>query len=117
MELVKGIPLTQFCDEHKLPVLDRLNLFMQGVERNLFRLGAGRNGMNSVLQSLLGGAARAPEGDHPPRPEADQHPGPKPRSRRAGSAEGDRLRAGQGDERHALIVRVGPRPVQTLKRQ
>jgi tRNA A-37 threonylcarbamoyl transferase component Bud32 len=29
MELVKGIPLTQFCDEHKLPVLDRLNLFMQ----------------------------------------------------------------------------------------
>src|SRR6267142_1266517 len=29
MELVKGIPLTQFCDEHKLPVLDRLNLFTQ----------------------------------------------------------------------------------------
>jgi eukaryotic-like serine/threonine-protein kinase len=29
MELVKGIPLTQFCDEHRLPVLDRLNLFMQ----------------------------------------------------------------------------------------
>jgi serine/threonine protein kinase len=29
MELVKGIPLTQFCDEHKLPVLDRLKLFMQ----------------------------------------------------------------------------------------
>jgi len=29
MELVKGIPLTQFCDVYKLPVLDRLNLFMQ----------------------------------------------------------------------------------------
>jgi eukaryotic-like serine/threonine-protein kinase len=29
MELVKGTPLTQFCDQHKLPVLDRLNLFMQ----------------------------------------------------------------------------------------
>ena len=29
MELVKGIPLTQFCDEHKLTVLERLNLFVQ----------------------------------------------------------------------------------------
>jgi eukaryotic-like serine/threonine-protein kinase len=29
MELVKGVPLTQFCDQHKLTVLDRLNLFMQ----------------------------------------------------------------------------------------
>src|SRR5260370_2847302 len=29
MELVKGIPLTEFSDQHKLPVLDRLNLFQQ----------------------------------------------------------------------------------------
>jgi serine/threonine protein kinase/tetratricopeptide (TPR) repeat protein len=29
MELVKGIPLTAFCDEHKLSVPHRLNLFMQ----------------------------------------------------------------------------------------
>jgi len=29
MVLVKGIPLTPFCDVYKLPVLDRLNLFMQ----------------------------------------------------------------------------------------
>ena|GEM_PF-1929330 len=29
MELVKGVPLTQFCDQHKLPVADRLNLFVQ----------------------------------------------------------------------------------------
>jgi serine/threonine protein kinase len=29
MELVKGIPLTQFCDEHKLAVVDRLKLFTQ----------------------------------------------------------------------------------------
>jgi eukaryotic-like serine/threonine-protein kinase len=29
MELVKGVPLTQYCDQHKLPVLDRLNLFVQ----------------------------------------------------------------------------------------
>jgi eukaryotic-like serine/threonine-protein kinase len=29
MELVKGIPLNQFCDEHKLDVPERLALFMQ----------------------------------------------------------------------------------------
>src|SRR5262249_17678741 len=29
MELVKGIPLTQFFDEPKLPVVERLNPFMQ----------------------------------------------------------------------------------------
>jgi non-specific serine/threonine protein kinase/serine/threonine-protein kinase len=29
MELVKGVPLTDFCDAHKLAIPDRLNLFMQ----------------------------------------------------------------------------------------
>ena len=29
MELVKGVPLTQFCDAHKLGIPERLNLFMQ----------------------------------------------------------------------------------------
>ena len=29
MELVKGVPLTEFCDAHKLSVPDRLNLFRQ----------------------------------------------------------------------------------------
>jgi serine/threonine protein kinase/tetratricopeptide (TPR) repeat protein len=29
MELVKGVPLMQFCDEHKLPVPERLQLFQQ----------------------------------------------------------------------------------------
>ena len=29
MELVKGIPLTQYCDQHRLNISDRLNLFMQ----------------------------------------------------------------------------------------
>lgn len=29
MELVKGVPLTDYCVEHKLPVLDRLTLFIQ----------------------------------------------------------------------------------------
>lgn len=29
MELVKGVPLTEFCDAHRLSIPDRLNLFMQ----------------------------------------------------------------------------------------
>jgi serine/threonine protein kinase len=29
MELVKGVPISQFCDDHKLPVPERLNVFMQ----------------------------------------------------------------------------------------
>jgi serine/threonine protein kinase len=41
MELVKGIPLTQFCDEHKLPVLDRLNLFLQVARRCSTRIRRG----------------------------------------------------------------------------
>jgi serine/threonine protein kinase/WD40 repeat protein len=28
MELVQGLPITRYCDEHKLPVLDRLTLFV-----------------------------------------------------------------------------------------
>ena len=43
---------------------------------------------------LLGGAACPPEGDHPPRPEADQHPGRE--SRRQAGAQGDRLWTGEG---------------------
>ena len=51
MELVKGVPLTEFCDAHQLE-----------------RPGPAR----PVHADLLGGAARPPEGDHPPRPEADR---------------------------------------------
>ena len=29
MELVRGVPITEFCDQHKLAPKDRLNLFMQ----------------------------------------------------------------------------------------
>ena len=29
MDLVKGVPLTEFCDSHKLSIADRLNLFQQ----------------------------------------------------------------------------------------
>ena len=49
----------------------------------------------SVHPGLPGHPARAPEGDHPPRHQAVEHPGHAAR-RRAG-AEGDRLRHRQGD--------------------
>jgi len=29
MELVRGIPITEYCDQHRLPIPERLNLFMQ----------------------------------------------------------------------------------------
>ena len=29
MELVKGVPITEYCDEHKLPIRERLELFIQ----------------------------------------------------------------------------------------
>ena len=78
MELVKGIPITDYCDQHRLDL---------------------PRPAGAVPPDLLGGAARAPEGDHPPRPEADQHPGREPR-RQAGP-QGDRLRPGQGHQRAA----------------
>ena len=54
MELVKGVPITEFCDQNHLTPRQRLELFVAG---------------------LPGGAARPPEGDHPPRPQAVQRPG------------------------------------------
>ena len=57
----------------------------------------------AVRAGLPGGAARPPEGDHPPRPQADEHPGHAAR-RRAG-AEGDRLRRRQGDRRSSSPTR------------
>ena len=56
-------------------------------------LGAGPAG--AVRRRLPGGAARPPEGDHPPRPEARQRAGH--RGRRPADAQGHRLRRGQGD--------------------
>ena len=29
MELVRGIPITEYCDQHRLPIPERLDLFMQ----------------------------------------------------------------------------------------
>ncbi len=48
-----------------------------------------------VRRGLPGGAARPPEGDHPPRPQAQQRDGH--RGRRPAHAQGHRLRGRQGD--------------------
>ncbi len=58
MELVKGIPITEYCDAHRLDLNARLELFRQ---------------VCSAVQHA------APEGDHPPRPQALEHPGRGPR--------------------------------------
>ncbi len=80
MELVKGIPLTQYCDLHRLGLPERLALFRQ---------------ICSAVQHA------APEGDHPSGLEADEHPGRGPR--RPSGSQGDRLRAREGDQRHAAL--------------
>ena len=66
MELVEGVPITSYCDEHRLDLRERLDLFVAG---------------------LPGRPARPPEGHHPPRPQALQRPrhrattaAPSPRS-------------------------------------
>ena len=72
---------------------------------------AGAGPAGAVRGGLPGGAARPPEGDHPPRPQAGQragHGGGRP-----ADAEGDRLRRGQGDraeaDRHELRGHRGDR--------
>ena len=73
MELVRGVPITDFCDHNQLTMRERLGLF---VER------------------LPGRAARPLQGHHPPRHQAVQRPGDA--ARRDAGGEGDRLRRGQG---------------------
>jgi len=72
MELVRGIPITEYCDQHQLSTQDRLELFIK----------------------ICGRPARAPKGDHSPRPEALEHS--RHRQRRRGGAEGDRFWHCQG---------------------
>ena len=74
MELVKGEPITEYCDKNNLSVTQRLELFIAG---------------------LPGRPARPPEGDHPPRHQAIEHPGQH--RRRPAARQGDRLRHRQGD--------------------
>ena len=74
MELVNGVTLTQYCDDNNLPTRERLELF------------------TLVCHAR---PARASEGHHPPRHQAEQHPGHAAR-RRAG-AQDHRLRDRQSD--------------------
>ena len=73
MELVKGVPITKYCDEKHLPLRARLELFVAG---------------------LPGRAACPSEGHHPSRHQAHERPGG--RVRRPRRPESDRLRRGQG---------------------
>ena len=52
MELVRGVPITKFCDDNRLSPKNRLELFVEVPSR----------------------PACSPERDHPPRPEAGEHP-------------------------------------------
>ena len=74
MELVQGLPITEYCDRERLATRDRLKLFVTGLRR---------------------GPARPPEGNHPPRPEAVEHPGRRGSTVRP--SQGHRLRRRQGD--------------------
>ena len=74
MELVHGVPITQFCDDRHLTPRERLELFVP------------------VCRAIQ---HAAPEGDHPPRHQALERPGDD--VRRQAGAQGDRLRRGQGD--------------------
>jgi hypothetical protein len=54
MEYVAGIPITAYCDRHKLTVRRRMGVIHLGMRRR---------------------ATRPPEGDHPSRREALEHSG------------------------------------------
>jgi hypothetical protein len=72
IEFVEGPSLTRYCDDRRLTVEVRLQLFIQ--------IGEGRSACPS-------------EGRDPPRSEAGEHP--RKRSRWHAGAEGDRFRAGE----------------------
>jgi hypothetical protein len=78
MELVRGIKITNYCDQANLTTKETAR---------------------SVHQGLPGHPARAPEGDHPSRHQAVEHS--RYAARRGAGAEGDRLRHRQGDRRPA----------------
>ena len=82
MELVKGIPITRYCDE---------------------RTAHDPRAAGAVHPGLPGGAARASEGDHPPRHQAVERAGGP--LRREARAQGHRLRRRQGDRAEAHRVR------------
>jgi serine/threonine protein kinase len=65
MELVRGVPITEFCDQRRLPPPAAAGIVRHG---------------------LPGRPARAPEGDHPPRPQTLQCAGDA--ARHGGGAQG-----------------------------
>ena len=75
MELVRGVPITDYCDQNNLAVHERLELFVD------------------VCRAVQ---HAAPEGGHPPRHQAVEHPGHA--ARRPPGAQGHRLRGRQGDQ-------------------
>ena len=74
MELVRGIPITQYCDENHLSADERLKLFML------------------VCQAIQHAHQK---GDYPPRHQTVEYP--PHRQRRRARAQSDRLRHCQGD--------------------
>ncbi len=78
MELVKGIPITQYCDEQRLSTA---------------------RASGAVRAGAAGRPARASKGDHPPRSQTVQCSGRL--VRRSGGAQGDRLWRGQSDRSDA----------------
>ena len=78
MELVRGIPITEYCDRERLSIPERLGLFVL------------------VCRAVQ---HAAPEGGDPPGPEALERPGHGHRRRRR--AQGHRLRRLQGDRDRA----------------
>ncbi len=74
MELIHGIPITDYCNQRRLSPRERLELFIP------------------VCQAVQ---HAAPEGRHPPRSQTVERPGGT--LRRKAGAQGDRLWCGQGD--------------------
>ncbi len=74
MELVRGIPITNYCDQNQLPPRDRLGLFV------------------TVCQAVQHAASKR---RHPPRHQAVECAGYV--ARRQAGGQGHRLRRGQGD--------------------
>src|ERR1022692_2096896 len=90
MEYVEGVPITKYCDERRLTVRRR-----SPHHEVLRRAAADRSRTAGPLRSgVRRGAARTPEGHHPPRPEAIECAGAAERG--TGHSHNHRFRPGEG---------------------